>query len=229
MHESARSCEGTIALGDLFVSELWRFPVKSMGGERLARAELGPTGLVGDRLVGVVGSRGKIVTARVRPQLLERRSVLGPDGEPLVDGRPWASEEVGALLRASLRDDGAKLVRLEPVRRYDMLPLLVTTDGAIATFGHDGRRLRPNLVLGGSPGLEERTWEGKRIRIGEVLLGVRTLRERCIMIVYDPDTNKRDLSVLTELRDKHDGRLGLDVFVIQGGTLAEGDRAVIEG
>lgn len=200
-----------------------------MGGERLARAELGPTGLVGDRLVGVVGSRGKVVTARVRPQLLEHRAVLGPDGEPHIDGVPWSSEEIGARLRASLRDEGAKLVRLEPVRRYDMLPLLVTTDGAIATFGHDGRRLRPNLVIGGSPGLEERTWEGKRLRIGEVLLGVRTLRERCIMIVYDPDTNKRDLSVLTNLRDRHDGRLGLDVYVIDGGTLSEGDPVTVEG
>ena len=31
------------------VLQLWRFPVKSMRGERLERAEITPGGLVGDR------------------------------------------------------------------------------------------------------------------------------------------------------------------------------------
>jgi len=33
-----------------------------------------------------------------------------------------------------------------------VVPLLVATDGAIAAFGHDGRRLRPNIAVGGVEG-----------------------------------------------------------------------------
>jgi hypothetical protein len=36
--------------------------------------------------------------------------------------------------------------------RFDVLPLLVATDGAIAALGEDGRRLRPNVVVGGVDG-----------------------------------------------------------------------------
>jgi len=33
------------------VVELWRYPVKSMAGERLERARIGPLGIEGDRVV----------------------------------------------------------------------------------------------------------------------------------------------------------------------------------
>ena len=31
------------------ITELWRYPVKSMGGESLDRVDVGPRGVVGDR------------------------------------------------------------------------------------------------------------------------------------------------------------------------------------
>ncbi|HVR30544.1 MAG TPA: MOSC N-terminal beta barrel domain-containing protein, partial [Thermoanaerobaculia bacterium] len=44
---------------------LWRFPVKSMQGERLEEAELGPRGIVGDRAYALIDSEtGKVVTAK---------------------------------------------------------------------------------------------------------------------------------------------------------------------
>jgi uncharacterized protein len=72
--------------------------------------------------------------------------------------------------------------------RFDVLPLLVATAGAIAAFGHDRRRLRPDPVIGGVEGLAEREWPGQRLRIGAVLIGVQDLRLRCVMTSYDPDT-----------------------------------------
>ena len=54
--------------------------------------------------------------------------------------------------------------------RFDILPLLVATDGAIAAFGHDARRLRPNVVIGGVEGLAERAWEGAVIGVGDAVI-----------------------------------------------------------
>lgn len=96
----------------MHVAELWRYPVKSLAGERLEVAELGPGGLVGDRLVQVYDARGRVVTARTRPGLLGLRGTLGPGGEPLVDGHPWASVAATAAVRAAV-GDGARLRRFE--------------------------------------------------------------------------------------------------------------------
>jgi uncharacterized protein len=56
------------------VAGLWRFPVKSMKGERLERAELTERGLVGDRAYALIDSEtGKVVSAksvRLFPDLL---------------------------------------------------------------------------------------------------------------------------------------------------------------
>ena len=75
----------------MHLAEIWRYPVKSMAGERLDRVTAGPSGITGDRVVQVYDGRGRLVTARTHPRLLGLRATLGADGEPMVDGRPWAS------------------------------------------------------------------------------------------------------------------------------------------
>ncbi|HVY61718.1 MAG TPA: MOSC N-terminal beta barrel domain-containing protein, partial [Planctomycetota bacterium] len=85
----------------MHVAELWRYPVKSMAGEALERATLDEDGIAGDRRLFVRDARGRVVTARTRPRLLGHAAKLGPEGEPLVDGRPWGSAEVAADVRAA--------------------------------------------------------------------------------------------------------------------------------
>ena len=62
------------------VAELWRFPVKSMRGERLEQAELMERGLVGDRAYALIDvDTGKVVSAksvRLFPDLLGCRAAL---------------------------------------------------------------------------------------------------------------------------------------------------------
>jgi uncharacterized protein YcbX len=212
----------------MWVAELWRFPVKSMAGERLERAELRADGIAGDRVVHVRDARGRVVTARTRPALLGHRGTLGPDGEPLVDGRPWSAPEVADDVRRAA-GDGAHLVRFDGLERFDILPLLVATDGAIAAFGHDGRRLRPNIVVGGVAGLAERAWEGRRLRVGEAIIGIEDLRQRCVMTTFDPDTLAQDVGVLKKIVREFDGSLALNCAVIQGGTIAVGDPVELLG
>ena len=209
------------------VAEIWRFPVKSMAGERLARAELGLAGVAGDRLVLVRGARGRIVTARSHPLLLGHRATLSASGEPLVDGRPWDSAEVARDVRAAA-GAGARLERADVADRFDVLPLLVATDGAIEAFGHYGRRLRPNLVVAGVPGLAERDWPGRRLRVGDALIGALKLRQRCVMTTYHPDTLEQDVGVLRGIQRDFGGLLALDCFVERGASIVEGDRVELE-
>ena len=202
----------------MYLSEIWRYPVKSMAGERLDRARLGPLGLHGDRVVQVYDGRGRLVTARTYPKLLGLHATLGPDGEPLVDGLPWPSPDVQARVE-QIVGPGARLVRNEHEARFDILPLLVATDGAVAAFGRDARRLRPNLIVGGVDGLDERGWEGRVLRIGSALIALADLRGRCVMTTLDPDTLEQDRGVLRDIVRRFDGRLALNADVIQGSAL----------
>ena len=204
----------------MHLKEIWRYPVKSLAGERLDRASVGPLGLHGDRVVQVYDGRGRLVTARTYPKLLGLHATLGPDGEPLVDGRPWPSPDVQARVERIV-GAGARLVRNEIEARFDILPLLVATDGAVAAFGRDARRLRPNLIVGGVDGLEERSWEGRVLRIGSALIALADLRGRCVMTTFDPDTLEQDPRVLRDIVRRFDGRLALNADVIQGGDLRE--------
>ena len=204
------------------VAELWRYPVKSMAGEPLQRAEVRHDGLAGDRVVHVQDARGQVITARTRPRLLGHRATLGPDGEPLVDGRPWNSADVARDVVAAA-GAGARLVRYDGEVRFDVLPLLVATDGAIEAFGFDRRRLRPNLLIEGVPGLAERGWEGRTLRAGTALIGLHSLRARCVMTTFDPDTLEQDVSVLKRIHREFDGRLALNALVIREGAVSVGD------
>jgi uncharacterized protein YcbX len=101
----------------------------------------------------------------------------------------------------------------------------VATDGAIQAFGYDGRRLRPNLVIGGVEGQAERSWEGRKLQIGQALISLADLRGRCIMTTVDPDTGVRDLNVLRKIRREFGGRLALNASAEGEGTIRVGDRA----
>lgn len=205
------------------ISEIWRYPVKTMAGEKLQHAAIGPLGIDGDRIVHVEDGTGRVITSRSHPGFLGHKAVLGADGEPLVDGRPWNSTPVAAEVKAIARTDSARLVRDESAERFDVLPLLVATDGAIAAFGHDYRRLRPNLVIGGVEGLGEREWPGGCLRVGKVLIGVQDLRLRCIMTSFDPDTLAQDKEITRDIYRRFEGKLALNCFVIEPGQISVGD------
>src|SRR5919107_5163514 len=78
--------------------EVWRYPVKSMGGERLEEAEVGDTGLAGDRSFAVFDTAtGFGLTARRVPALLFASASLRQDGTPritLPDGTEATDDQV---------------------------------------------------------------------------------------------------------------------------------------
>jgi uncharacterized protein YcbX len=209
----------------MHVAELWRYPVKSLAGEHIDVAEIHEDGIAGDRRVLVYNEQTRrVITSRTHPKLLGLKASLDRDGRALVNGHPWNdTESEQAIITAA--GPYARLAEWDGLERFDILPLLVATDGAIKEFGYDRRRLRPNIVIGGVEGLAEREWAGRQMRIGKVLIEFAQLRERCVMATYDPDTQERDPAVLKHIVKKFDGTLALDTAVIQGGCISVGDLA----
>jgi uncharacterized protein YcbX len=104
--------------------------------------------------------------------------------------------------------------------------LLVATDGALAALGYDPRRFRANIVIGGVPGMEERGWEGRSFRIGSAVVRAVSLRRRCVMTTFDPDTIEQDVEVLKRIHRELDGTFALDCSVATPGHVAVGDRVM---
>jgi uncharacterized protein len=206
----------------MHVAQLWRYPVKSFAGERLEAVEVAADGIPGDRGLFVRDGRGEAVTGRTRPALLGLRATLGEGGEPLVDGRPWEHEQIAAAVREAA-GDRARLARAEGGHRFDDTPLLVATDGAVAALGHDGRRLRPNLVIAGVEGLAERDWPGRRLRVGGAEIAISHVCARCVMTTIDPDTLEQDPGVLRRINERFEGRIALNCTVARPGRVAVGD------
>src|SRR5688572_16939985 len=110
----------------LRVDALWRYPVKTLAGEPLSVATLGPGGIVGDRTVRVKGPEG-VRTSRRHYRLLGLRGTLDAEGRPRIDGHPWDSVEASMLVKAAAGAD-AWLEAWGGPERFDILPLLVATD-----------------------------------------------------------------------------------------------------
>ena len=198
-----------------------------MAGERLQNATVTTNGIVGDRIIQVLNSRQRTVTSRTRPRLLLHQATLGPMDEVLVDNRPWQSAEVRRDVEAAA-GPGATLVASDHPSRFDILPLLVISDGAVAAVGEDVRRFRPNILIEGVEGLNERKWAGGRLRAGNVLIGVQDPRERCIMTTFDPDTIAQDVDVLYRIQRDFEGVLGLNCWVVSGGVMSVGDIVTLD-
>src|SRR2546429_3789480 len=130
------------------VAELWRYPVKSLAGERLERAELTVEGIAGDRVVHVRDARGRVITSRTHPKLLGLSATLGPDGEPRIGGRPWASGESAAAVHEAA-GAATRLVRQDGRERVVVLALPVPSDGAIAAPRVGAPPLLPHTLVEG--------------------------------------------------------------------------------
>jgi uncharacterized protein YcbX len=230
------------------VLELWRYPVKSLGGERVTAADVGPEGLAGDRRWALFDlDTGFGLTARRVPDLLFASARLTGDGVEVVlpDGTVTADDAVlsGWLgrrveLRTAEQQTGERLyenpddVEDEDAGRWDPFEgaggafhdnasarlSLVTT----ATLGSwDRRRFRPNVLLDGAG---EAELDGRRVRLGDAVLAVGTPLERCVMVTRpQPGGIGRDTGVLKTVHRELGGRLATRAVVVRPGTVRVGD------
>ena len=225
------------------VAELWRYPVKSMGGERLAVADVAALGLVGDRGWGVRDrASGHVLTARREPRLLfahatipepGRVSVVLPDGtetdrdEDLSAwlGREVALESAGAGPVLENPDDAE--TELEWGRWEGAADAWHDSDRARvslvswSTIGEwDRRRFRSNLVVDGDG---EDDLVGRRVTVGSCVLDVGMRIPRCVMVTRPQPGLSRELDVLRTVNRERDGCLAVGCLVVRPGTIAVGD------
>lgn len=211
----------------MYVQELWRYPVKSLSGERIQESSVGELGLAGDRIVLVLGPTGQVITSRTHPKLLALKGSLDDEGQPRINGIEWTAPEALDLVR-EVTSQEARLIQYEGPERFDVLPLSVATDGAIQEMKFDGRRLRPNIIVGGVEGLLERTWPGQNLKIASLLIHARRLRPRCVMTTWDPDTQEQDSGVLKRIVRELDGEMSLDCSVLKPGFIRVGDEVTLD-
>jgi len=155
-----------------FVAELWRFPVKSLGGERIESTMLTAVGLAGDRAFGLRDlDSGLILTGRREPQLL-MASARATDGRPIVtlpDGREtsddgelsaWLGRNV-ALTPATPEDAGTYEIQLEwETETGDWFQW----SGPAGSF-HDSTKSHVSLVARSTM----RDWDPRRFRTNIIL------------------------------------------------------------
>ncbi|WP_035802771.1 MOSC domain-containing protein [Kitasatospora mediocidica] len=225
------------------VERLWRYPVKSTGGERLSEVLVDERGLAGDRLYAVRDGEGKFGsgknTRRFRRMdgLLRLGSRLGHrlDGPELLDplGRPVA--DPNAFLRAYLQRDDVELAREDAISHFDQLPVSLLTTAtldwvreAVPSALVDERRFRPNIVLRtppGTPPFVEDEWFGEegQFTSGARLTFVRA-SERCAMTGTAQPGLPHAPEILRTIAKAHGNRLDALATVTVAGPLRVGDR-----
>ena len=225
------------------LSGLFRYPVKSMGGEALTRSEVGAAGLPGDRGWALSdGDRGPGQGAKRYPALMSYSArYLEPPGA----AAPWPDvvlrAPTGEVRRSDDQDLGDWLSRAlgAPVRLeaqagvipfFDDAPLLLMSEAALAAAAAlspgagEWRRFRPNLLLTGTEaGFPEDEWVGRCFRLGTALFEVRKRCPRCVMTTLGFREVPEDRSVLAVLRAERQSCLGVYLSVVQPGTVALGD------
>lgn len=203
------------------VTELWRYPVKGLRGERLDQVEVAAEGIPGDRGLAVVDERG-IVTGRRKQRMIGVPATIDGAGETLIDGDAWSSEEAAATIR-DVAGTGASLTRPSSGHEHDDSPILLLSDGSVNQLGYDHRRFRPNIYFEGADGPIEQEWIGRHVRVGDLVLAAHKPDIRCVITTIDPDTIEVDLDVLKRTNEELDGKMGVYCTIVEPATIRVGD------
>ena len=216
------------------VVELWRYPVKSMAGEKLDAATLTEVGLEGDRrwafVDGTPNRAGKLFTNTQDASLMRYHARLSDDGvdvlTPAGQTRRLDQEFVGELAEVVSRP---LTLRDRSGENFDDSHVLVVNLATVAAFALeagvdvDRRRFRANLYLDGLEPGEEVRWVGRRIRAGAAVLEVVKRCERCAVVTRDPETTIASPELLRLLAQTSDTSLGVYCRVVTPGAVEVGD------
>jgi len=225
------------------VTQLHRWPVKSMGGQPVDALAVDGRGAAGDRAHAVFDvHRGapRRLTARQAPRLLAWKARYDGDlSDPSLaapDGTRWAWSD--PALPAALSADLGREVTLhsDPALQQDLPDsLLVTVQSTLEAVSSelgsqlDLRRFRTNIhVELDAAAFAEEAWEGRTLRVGAAELELLHPCERCAIPTRDPDTQEKWAPLLRHLFDRHTGRFGINARARHEATVAVGDEVALD-
>ncbi|MFJ6368734.1 MOSC domain-containing protein [Streptomyces virginiae] len=233
------------------IERLWRYPIKSTGGERLRSVAVDERGLVGDRLYAVRDGEGRFGSGKNTRRFRRMDGLLqlssryprgtAEQGPPeLLDPHGHVVADPTAYLRAHLGRPDVELAREGEISHFDQLPLSVLTTAtldrirrAVPGVPVDERRFRPNILVRtppGTPAFVEDEWIGREATVGDTLrIAFLRSSERCVMT----NQAQRDLPhsslILRTIARTHDNRLDALARIVIPGTARVGDRIVLDG
>jgi len=233
------------------VEAVFRYPVKSMGGERLEDAELGWHGLEGDRRLAFrkINDRGGFpwLTASKLPEMVlfaPQRRGDGASGDLPSHVRTPAGREMavfGEELDAEIGRRHGAPVQLMQMKHgvFDEASVsVIATDtveeiGRLAGRSLDIRRFRPNVVarLVRPTAFQEDELVGGVLTFGEgedapaVSVTMRDLR--CSMVNLDPDTGSSAPEVMKAIVRANQNTAGIYATVIRTGRVAVGQTILL--
>ena len=232
------------------IEAIFRYPVKSMRGEKLDSAEVGWHGLEGDRRLAFrrVDDHSGFpwLTASKFPDLLcftpfrVEDGVTGelpthvrtPDGKELVVFGEDLAAEVGRLcgspvqmmqMRQGIFDDASiSVIAVDTVREIARL----------AGQSSDVRRFRPNVLIRSlrSVPFQEDEWLGGVLSFGEAegpAIAVTMCDRRCSMVNLDPDSADSAPEVLKAVVRANKNNAGIYGAVTRIGRLTVGQRVFL--
>lgn len=230
------------------VTGMWRYPVKSMGGEEIRSARVDWRGMGGDRTHAVMfesRTGRRPLTAREAPELLAFKASypFAPDAGLDPAAPPAAQVATPEGGRLSWSDATRLRRRIKEATDYDVelerdvngiqdldKSLLITTEASRLALEEemgapvDLRRFRTNvhLELDSAPWAEN-GWEGGRLAFqGGVILRLLHPCERCAIPNRDPDTQEKWPDLIKQLHATHDNLFGINARVVVAGRIAVG-------
>jgi len=234
------------------IEALFRYPVKSMGGERLEVADLGWHGIDGDRRLAFrrVDDRGGFpwLTAGKLPELIlftpRRRGTVNEGGLPTHVRTPEDDEleifgqelagEVGRRHRSPVEMTHLKHGIFDEAHVSVITSATVDEVGRLAAQPSDVRRFRPNILIAPlrSVAFGEDEWVGGVLSFGEgaqaAAVAITLRDERCAMVNFDPDSARSDAEVLRAIVRERDNKAGVYGAVLRRGALAVGQPIFFE-
>ncbi len=228
------------------VEAIFRYPVKSMAGQRLEAAHMGWHGIDGDRRLALRRSQDLSgfpwLSASKLPDLLlftPFRHQDGVQGDVPTHVRTPEGQDLavfGEELAAEIERRHQAPVQMMHLREgiFDEASVSVITTDTVREIGHvtgtdpDARRFRPNILvrlLRPNP-FQEDHWLGGVLMFGEPGEGPRvsvTMRDaRCSMVNFDPDSGHSTPEMLKAIVQMNQNNAGIYGTVIRTGRLATG-------
>jgi len=238
----------------LTISEIWRYPITSVGGEQLVAADLDASGLRSDRrfvLIDRVTGQAAAPEREMRWQKALHLTAASrcnglptiefPNGDILVVGSPALDDRLSdyfgfpvAIAMAGPADRGSPFPPAGP--RPEQFPVHVLTTASLRrlaelrnTSNIDVRRFRPTFLVSAvdEDGFAENDWIGRRLVHASVELHVEEPTKRCGFTIISQPGLEHDPEILRSIL-RHNGRnLGVYCSVRREGRVCVGDKIAV--